>query len=285
MRNHLPLAAATAALLALTTTGAALADWGDRDGDRHQHREDDRGGRGRDRDGDRHGHEDRGRDWNDRDRGRDFHHHDHYRPGPPPPPIYYRPPPPPIYYRPAPPPPVYYRPAPPPVVHYHVVQPQYWHGHYGDRWRRLPDFYALDVGIDRGRCDRRMVGSNAGTLLGAVAGGLAGSTIGDGRGQVAATLGGVLIGAAIGSSLSGPQSYADHGCVVQTFERAPTGQAVVWDNPDIGARYSLTPTRTWEAEEGRYCREYNSVAEIGGRTQSVYGTACRQPDGSWEIVR
>lgn len=260
MHKSLPFAAITAALLALAPAGEALADRDDDHRGRHHGHE-----RGRDRDHDR--------DRHDHGRGHHEYRHDHYRHERPAPPRvvhhhhHHRPPPP-----------------PPPVVHYHVVQPHHWHGHYGQRWRRLPEFYALNVGIDRGRCDRRTVGSNAGTLLGAVAGGLAGSTIGDGRGQVAATLGGVLVGAAIGSSLSGGYDRADYGCAVQTFERAPTGQPVIWDNPDAGARYTLTPTRTYQASEGRYCREYTSVAEIGGRAQSVYGTACRQPDGSWEIV-
>lgn len=262
MRTSLPFAAITAALLALAPAAEALADRDDDHRGRPQHGSE----RGRDRD------HDHSRDHHDRGRGRDDNRHDHYRPAPPPPPrvVHHH-----HHHRP---------PPPPPVVHYHVVQPQQWHGHYGRRWHRLPEFYSLNVGIDRGQCDRRTVGSNVGTLLGAVAGGLAGSTIGDGRGQVAATLGGVLVGAAIGSSLSGGYDGADYGCAVQTFERAPTGQPVVWDNPDAGARYTLIPTRTYEASSGRYCREYTSRAEIGGRAQSVHGTACRQPDGSWEIV-
>lgn len=32
------------------------------------------------------------------------------------------------------------------------------------------------------------------------------------------------------------------------------------------------------------CREYNSTAVIDGSRVPVYGTACRQPDGSWRIV-
>lgn len=33
-----------------------------------------------------------------------------------------------------------------------------------------------------------------------------------------------------------------------------------------------------------YCREYQSSANIAGKTQKTYGTACRQPDGSWRII-
>jgi len=32
------------------------------------------------------------------------------------------------------------------------------------------------------------------------------------------------------------------------------------------------------------CREYNSTAVIDDRRVPVYGTVCRQPDGSWRIV-
>lgn len=258
MRPSIPLAAVTAFFMSLAPAGAALAD---RDDHRRGHH--DRGDHGR-YDRDRYDRYDRDRHDRGHYRGHDRDRHDYYRPGPPPR----------HYYR------------PPPVVHYHVHRPHHWHGHYGHRWQHLPNFYALNIGIDGGRCDRRMVGSNVNTLLGAVAGGLAGSTIGDGRGQAAATLGGVLVGAAIGNSLSGAYSYgaADYGCVAQTFERAPTGQPIVWDNPDLSARYVLTPTRTYEAEPGRYCREYTSEALVGNQPQQVYGTACRQPDGSWEIV-
>lgn len=36
---------------------------------------------------------------------------------------------------------------------------------------------------------------------------------------------------------------------------------------------------------GRYCREYQTTVVINGQSQPSYGTACRQPDGTWQIVR
>jgi surface antigen len=33
-----------------------------------------------------------------------------------------------------------------------------------------------------------------------------------------------------------------------------------------------------------YCREFQQQAAIGGEIREVYGTACRQPDGSWQVV-
>jgi hypothetical protein len=33
------------------------------------------------------------------------------------------------------------------------------------------------------------------------------------------------------------------------------------------------------------CREYTATADIGGRTQTLVGTACPQPDGTWRPVQ
>ncbi|HYC06157.1 MAG TPA: RT0821/Lpp0805 family surface protein [Azospirillaceae bacterium] len=145
-------------------------------------------------------------------------------------------------------------------------------------------FFGLPLGLEGGSCDRGLVGANLGTLLGAVAGGLGGSQIGSGSGKTAATIGGVLVGAALGNALFRGMAGPDQGCFVQTLERAPTGQQVIWNNPDNGARYQVTPTRTYEPSPGQFCREYTSRATVGGRNEQVTGTACRQPDGAWKIV-
>lgn len=36
--------------------------------------------------------------------------------------------------------------------------------------------------------------------------------------------------------------------------------------------------------QDQVCREYQSTAVINGKRQPTYGTACRQPDGSWRII-
>ncbi len=35
---------------------------------------------------------------------------------------------------------------------------------------------------------------------------------------------------------------------------------------------------------GAYCREYTGTIYVGGRPEQGYGTACLQPDGSWQVV-
>ena len=51
----------------------------------------------------------------------------------------------------------------------------------------------------------------------------------------------------------------------------------------LAAGSAFWPAQAAQAGE-RYCREYTRSITIDGRLQSGYGTACYQPDGSWEIV-
>lgn len=37
-------------------------------------------------------------------------------------------------------------------------------------------------------------------------------------------------------------------------------------------------------ERGRYCREYQTTGTVGGKVEPLYGTACLQPDGSWQLA-
>jgi hypothetical protein len=39
------------------------------------------------------------------------------------------------------------------------------------------------------------------------------------------------------------------------------------------------------APAGQECREYQSTAVINGQPEQTVGTACRQPDGTWRIVK
>lgn len=144
---------------------------------------------------------------------------------------------------------------------------------YDDRYAGVPS----DIGI--GRCNREVIGG----LLGAAGGGLAGSQIGDGRGQLAAVAAGTVLGYLLGSNIGRSMDQTDAACVAHALEHAEDGQDIVWDNPTRDARYEVTPTQTYQRGDGRYCREYTSSAIVNGREQTVYGTACRQPDGSWEL--
>ncbi|MEE8275348.1 MAG: RT0821/Lpp0805 family surface protein [Alphaproteobacteria bacterium] len=128
-----------------------------------------------------------------------------------------------------------------------------------------------------------------GTLVGAGLGGLAGSQIGSGTGQMVAIGAGVLLGGLLGSEVGksldkADQLYAERNAQ-QTLEATPTGQMSSWQNPDSGNSGTFTPTNTYQSAQGQYCREYQTTVNVGGQVEQAYGTACRQPDGSWQIVQ
>lgn len=75
------------------------------------------------------------------------------------------------------------------------------------------------------------------------------------------------------------------GAFANTLETGRSGRTVAWTNPDSGATSSVTPIRTYRSASGQYCREYQTTGSIGGYDEDLYGTACRQPDGSWIRVQ
>jgi hypothetical protein len=72
--------------------------------------------------------------------------------------------------------------------------------------------------------------------------------------------------------------------VQHALEYNPTKQASEWVNPDTGRSGAVVPVRTFDNAQGQPCREFVTTITIGGKQEQGYGTACRQPDGSWEIV-
>lgn len=63
---------------------------------------------------------------------------------------------------------------------------------------------------------------------------------------------------------------------------APLGERIIWQEGDASGY--VVATREGTTTSGRYCREFQHEVSIGGRIEQAYGTACRNPDGSWEVV-
>lgn len=121
-----------------------------------------------------------------------------------------------------------------------------------------------------------------GMIIGGALGGILGSQVGKGSGRTAAIIIGTLAGAAIGGNVGRSMDDMDRIKTAQSLETVRTGVPSSWQNPDTGNQYTVVPTRTYETSTGP-CREYTIDAVIGGRTEKVYGTACREPDGSWRV--
>ena len=98
--------------------------------------------------------------------------------------------------------------------------------------------------------------AGTGTAVGAGGGGVIGYALGGPTG--------LLIGAIAGGALgyAGPHY---HG-----FEPK-------------GADYRVVPTGT-SYHKGRECRNFEMLAHVDSKPETVNGTACRRDDGSWESI-
>lgn len=128
-----------------------------------------------------------------------------------------------------------------------------------------------------------MNNEGVGAVSGGVAGALLGSQFGSGAGQVAAAAGGALVGAYLGGNIGKYMDRQDKLEMQNALETAPVGRSVAWKNPDTGNQYRVQPTKTYYVK-GDPCREYVTYATIAGKSEKIYGKACRQADGSWRVA-
>jgi surface antigen len=127
---------------------------------------------------------------------------------------------------------------------------------------------------------------SVGTLGGAAGGALLGNQFGKGTGNVVLTAIGAVAGAWLGNEVGSSLDNADQAKLSSAQTRAydaPVGKTITWNNPQSGNTGSFTPVRDGKASDGSYCREFSQTVTVGGKKQEAYGTACRQPDGSWQI--
>ena len=143
--------------------------------------------------------------------------------------------------------------------------------------------YALVLALLLTSCANQGPQEQTGMVVGGILGGILGHQVGDGRGRDVATIFGTLAGAAIGGSIGQSMDELDRMKMNASLETVRTGVSSEWRNPDTQNEYKVTPTRTYETAEGP-CREYTLDATIGGKTEQIYGQACRQADGSWKII-
>lgn len=126
-----------------------------------------------------------------------------------------------------------------------------------------------------------------GGVLGGVGGAVAGAQFGSGTGRLATTAAGALLGAFLGGEVGRGLDDVDRQRATSAMNQAqaaPVGQTIAWNNPSSGNSGSVIPVRDGTAPNGAYCREFQQTVTIGGKSERAYGTACRQPDGSWKMV-
>lgn len=148
-------------------------------------------------------------------------------------------------------------------------------------------FFAIVLSLVAG-CDTMGRKEGLGTVVGATAGGILGHQVGRGSGKTAATVAGIFLGGMLGRNIGASLDQYDKELLSKAtynaLESQRIGEASEWRNPDTGHRGTVVPTKTYQSATGRYCREFQQTVTIGNEAKEAYGTACRQPDGSWKII-
>lgn len=129
--------------------------------------------------------------------------------------------------------------------------------------------------------------ADIGLGTGAVLGGVVGNQFGKGGGKVAATMVGAVLGGIVGNDIGRQLDQRDRLLAQQAerdaFERGQSGQPIQWRNPDNGRYGEVVPEAPYR-RGAQDCRNFLHKVYIDGRPQSMRGTACRNPDGTWTNV-
>lgn len=110
----------------------------------------------------------------------------------------------------------------------------------------IPVARGLPFGFNRGTCDRALVAPTA----------------------IAGTMAGM--------------AGTDRDCVIGALDHLPDNRQIAWAGVD-GEIFRVMPERSYPVA-GHLCRDFTASIAIGGQKQQTIGTACRQPDGTWEII-
>ena len=125
--------------------------------------------------------------------------------------------------------------------------------------------------------------TEAGLVLGALAGGLIGSQVGGGD-RVAATVIGATAGAAIGGLIGAAMDEEDRQEMERMTQRSfATGSAQDYTSPRTKAHVRVRIVKTTKVSK-RICRTASQDVTLSdGKTTSNEVTACRSPNGTWEV--
>jgi len=154
-----------------------------------------------------------------------------------------------------------------------------------DRWRqRYARSYSYNDDVYYQQCRRSP--DPAGVILGGLIGGLLGNAAG--RGNTGSTIAGVIFGGAVGAALTSNMDCEDRSYAYKTYYNGfNSGRpgSYQWRNPRNDHRGDFRIGSYYSDPYGFRCARFDQVTYIRGRSYRANGVACRQPDGSWAVVK
>ena len=99
----------------------------------------------------------------------------------------------------------------------------------------------------------------------------------------------LLLGVGIGQfvnlmpSNGGNRDEQMYRLLQSALEHTRSGEVVTWRDADSEATVMVEPLRSYRTS-GTFCREYReSIGATQQAAKVIYGLACRQPDGPWNV--
>ena len=137
------------------------------------------------------------------------------------------------------------------------------------------------------RPDGSMSRETVGSVVGAIGGAFLGAEVGLAGSPALGASVGTFVGTTVGREIGKGMDQRDIEKMYEAQQEAyaaPIGETIYWENPETENHGSFTATRQGETISGQYCREFEQTITVDGEKEMAYGTACQQPDGSWQVI-
>jgi surface antigen len=103
-----------------------------------------------------------------------------------------------------------------------------------------------------------------------------------GDGDVTGSIGAARLGAPAQVPTESDLAFA-RNAASDVLTKGDKDSSQPWENPETGARGSVTPLAQAYSEDGRTCRDF-LASYVNGRSESwLQGAACQSSKGRWEI--
>ena len=131
-------------------------------------------------------------------------------------------------------------------------------------------------------CSGTLTNEGAGAVTGGVIGGVIGSSLFRGDAAIGGLIVGSALGAMVGAGIGRQMDEQDRVYMRQAIIVNDIGEPRRWTNERTHITYIVTPVRHYYTHH-RVCRTYTTQIWVDGRRRMAEGTACRMPNGEWEI--
>tara|TARA_Y100000590_G_C15460226_1_gene916186 strand:- start:166 stop:636 length:471 start_codon:yes stop_codon:yes gene_type:complete len=138
-------------------------------------------------------------------------------------------------------------------------------------------------------CKTTVSKETVGKIAGSIQGGIIGSQFGKGQGKLISIAAGTMLGSIIGGTIGKYLDDKDKEIMLKTtktmLENENLGEQVSWQNPDTGNKGTVKANKSFKNNKNQLCKEFSQTVSTSKITEKSYGTACRQADGSWKIIK